>query len=113
MSRALPPPPSMPREERLRLQRERAARLERLRRRAPKRLLRTLFAQRAALLENRARIEDLHELRALIHAARNSTQPTVEFSGLSFSVRCRAVFSSLSTPGGRHIASFAGEIFDV
>ncbi|MDY0328911.1 MAG: hypothetical protein RBR52_00260 [Thiomonas sp.] len=102
----------MPRAERQRLRRERAERLERLRRRAPKRLLRTIFQQRAALLENRARIEDLPELRALIRAARDSNQTSIEFSGLTFSVRRKTIFSAINTPGGRHIASFAGGIFD-
>ena len=100
----------MPRAERLRLRRERD---ERLRKRAPELLLRTLFRQRDELLRRSARIGDLPELRALVRAARRATQPRFEFGGCQFIVRRRLVFSTLHATNGRHLVSFEGVVFDV
>lgn len=111
MIRALPAPQRMPRAERLRLQRERAARLERSKRGVAARIFRTLREQSEALRERRARIDDCPELRALIRIARASAQRRVEFGGCVFTVRRKFLFDTIHTASGRHLVSIGGAIF--
>lgn len=106
--RALPPPPRMPRAQRLALQRERAARLQR---KQADQLLKRLWEQRAALLDPAARNQPMPELRGLICAARAATHQRFDYGGRSFIVRRGLVFSAVLTVSGRHIVSFGGEIF--
>ena len=91
----------MPRAERLRLQRERAARLERSKRGAAARILRTLREQSEALRERRAGIDECPDLRALIAAARAQGRGRFLFRGCWFSVRPGWLASSIYGPGGR------------
>ncbi|WP_449370770.1 hypothetical protein [Thiomonas sp.] len=103
----------MPREDRLRLRRERVARLARHSNRTPARLLRLLREQRDDLAANRLPLARCPDLRDLVRAARAASGLRVEFSGRTFSVRRGLVFSGVYTRNGELLAYFPGEIFDV
>ncbi len=60
---------------------------------------------------NGGSLDDCPDLRALIAAARQAKGPRLEFRGVEFRVRQGLVFGSVRTRNGRHLASFAGEIW--
>ncbi len=95
-------------QERCRLRRERAAD-------APRRmklsLHRRLRNQADRCRMNGGSLDDCPDLRALIAAARQAKGPRLEFRGVEFRVRQGIVFGSVRTRNGRHLASFAGEIW--
>ena len=105
---ALPAPSSMPREERCSLRSERAASAPRRMKLAVHRRLRNQI-DRCRM--NGGSLDDCHDLRALIAAARQAQGPRFEFGGVEFRVRRGLAFSTVSTRNGRHLASFAGEIW--
>lgn len=99
MSRALPPPPRMPRAERARLQRERAASAHRGH---AQRLHRLLRDQASYILPSpNQRISECPDLRALIATARAQGRGRFLFRGCWFSVRPGGLASSIYGPSGR------------
>lgn len=109
-SRALPPQTSMPRAERLRLKRERAARAQRAEARArraeARQILQTLRTQADYLVIDPGGLANCPETRDLIAAARANGLGRFEFGGLRFTAQPGSWAIGIYGPGRRHLVSF-------